>query len=183
MTLSSAAGVDALVLDAMGLSHFALAERLDVFRDLLVGKECWTTRVVLEELRRGTTEHPTLDAAVSAEWLSIAELNTLQEISLFAIWVRRIGAGERNLGEASVLAAAQLRKGVAVTDDREAVRVGRAHGAKVHGTVWLLAGACREGKLVEVAAGNLIDALRATGMRLPCTGAEFSHYARRYRLL
>jgi hypothetical protein len=30
------------VLDATCLSHFVRAERLDVFRDLLVGKECWT---------------------------------------------------------------------------------------------------------------------------------------------
>jgi hypothetical protein len=37
------------VLDAMCLSHFARAERLDVLRDLLVDKECWTTQVVLEE--------------------------------------------------------------------------------------------------------------------------------------
>jgi hypothetical protein len=31
------------VLDAMCVSHFARADRLDVLRDLLVGKECWTT--------------------------------------------------------------------------------------------------------------------------------------------
>lgn len=42
-----------LVLDATCLSHFARAERLDVLRDLLVDKECWTTRVVLEELDKG----------------------------------------------------------------------------------------------------------------------------------
>ena len=35
------------VIDAMCLSHFARAERLDVLRDLLVDKECWTTQVVL----------------------------------------------------------------------------------------------------------------------------------------
>jgi hypothetical protein len=38
------------VLDAMCLIHFGRAERLDVLRDLLVDKECWTTQVVLEEL-------------------------------------------------------------------------------------------------------------------------------------
>jgi hypothetical protein len=32
----------ARVLDAMCLIHFGRAERLDVLRDLLVGKECWT---------------------------------------------------------------------------------------------------------------------------------------------
>jgi len=49
-----------LVFDATCLSHFARAERLDVLRDLLVDKECWTTRVVLEEVRHGVTAHPSL---------------------------------------------------------------------------------------------------------------------------
>jgi hypothetical protein len=70
-----------------------------------------------------------------------------------------------------------------VTDDREAVRVGRAHGARVHGTIWLLAGACREGKLTPVATENLIESPRSTGLRLPCTGAEFPQYARQHGLL
>jgi hypothetical protein len=37
-----------LVFDTMCLSHFALAERLDVLRDLVVDSECWTTGVVVE---------------------------------------------------------------------------------------------------------------------------------------
>lgn len=109
MTEKAAAVAPVWVLDATCLSHFARAERLDVLRDLLVDKECWTAR--------------------------------------------------------------------------EAVRVARTYGLDVHGTIWLLAGACRDGKPSEPAAGNLIDALRSTGMRLPCTGAEFSDYARRYGLL
>ena len=182
MTSGGGADAEIIVLDAMQLIHFSLAERLDVFRHLLVEKDCWTTRVVLEEVRRGTSSEPPLSGD-DIDWLSIAELDTLPEISCFATWVRRVGAGERNLGEASVFAAAQLRGGIAITDDREAVKVGRAYGADVHGTIWLLAAACRTGKLAEVAAGNLIDALRSTGLRLPCTGAEFPGYARRTGLL
>ena len=53
----------------------------------------------------------------------------------------------------------------------------------VHGTIWLLADACRDGKLSEPAAGNLVDALRATGLRLPCTGAEFPGFVRQHGLL
>jgi predicted nucleic acid-binding protein len=82
-----------------------------------------------------------------------------------------------------VLAAAELRSGTAITDDREAARVGRKHGVSVHGTVWLLAGACRDGKLTLVAAENLIESLRSTGLRLPCTGAEFPQYAQHHSLL
>ena len=46
------------VIDAMWLSHFARAERLDILRDLLVDKECWTTRVVLEEVKQGVAAYP-----------------------------------------------------------------------------------------------------------------------------
>jgi hypothetical protein len=73
-----------------------------------------------------------------------------------------------------VFALAELRSATAITDDQEAVRVARFHGLDVHGTIWLLAGACRDGKLSQPAAVNLIDALRATGLRLPCTGARIS---------
>jgi predicted nucleic acid-binding protein len=92
------------------------------------------------------------------------------------------GRGEK-LGEASVLAITEELQEIAIVDDRDATRVGRAYGIDVHGTVWLLGRSCGDGKLTEVAAGNLIDALAATGMRLPCTGAEFPAFARKHGLL
>lgn len=49
-----------LVLDATCLSHFARADRLDVLRDLLVGRRCWTTEIVLAELNRGVADYPLL---------------------------------------------------------------------------------------------------------------------------
>ncbi|MEV4455002.1 hypothetical protein [Microbispora sp. NPDC049633] len=116
---------------------------------------------------------------LDADWLSLARLDSLDEIRCFAKWVQRIGSSERNLGEASVFSAAELCRGIAITDDREAVEVGRGHGLEVHGTVWLLARACADGKLNEVAAGNIVDALRAIGMRLPCSGSTFASFVRR----
>ncbi|RGC67112.1 hypothetical protein C5N14_20160 [Micromonospora sp. MW-13] len=172
-----------LVLDTMVLNHFALADRLDVLRDLLLDADCWTTQVVMEELRTGSPVHPQITAACDTGWLSIAQLDTLDEIRCFTKWAMRLGSGERDLGEASVLAAAELRGGVAITDDRNATQVARSYEARVHGAIWLLAGACREGKQTETAAGNLIEALRGAGARLPCTGAEFPAFARRHGLL
>jgi hypothetical protein len=55
MTEQAAAASSVWVFDAMCLSHFARTERLNGLRGLLVDKECWTTRVVLEEVRRGAT--------------------------------------------------------------------------------------------------------------------------------
>ncbi|WP_327039614.1 hypothetical protein [Micromonospora maris] len=171
------------MLDTMILSHFTLADRLDVLQDLLLDAECWTTQVVREELRAGSEDHRELAVACEADWLTTAQLDTLDEVRCFTKWAARLGSGERDLGEASVLAAAELREGVAITDDRNATQVARAYGARVHGTIWLLAAACRDGEQTLTAAGNLIEALRATGARLPCSGAEFPDFARKHNLL
>ena len=109
MTEQASALSPVWVLDAMCLSHFARAERLDVLRDLLVDKECWTTQVVLEEIRQGAAIHLALRDALAADWLRVAQLDTLGEVRLFAVWAGRLGSGERDLGEASVFAAAELR--------------------------------------------------------------------------
>ncbi|MFD0783210.1 hypothetical protein ACFQZ8_04630 [Micromonospora azadirachtae] len=172
-----------LVLDTMVLSHFGLADRLDVLQDMLLGSDCWTTHVVMEELRAGSPAYAELVAACDTGWLRIAQLDTLDEIRCFTKWTARLGSGERDLGEASVLAAAELRSGIAITDDRNATQVARSHGARVHGTIWLLGAACRDGKQTEAAAGNLVEALRATGARLPCAGAEFPTFARKHGLI
>ena len=172
-----------LVLDAMCLNHFARVDRLDVLRHLLVDHECCTTYVVLSELRAGASIHPDLQTALELEWVRPVRLESVPELECFAKWVDRIGAGERNLGEASVFAVAELCHGTAVTDDQPATRVARRFGIEVHGTVWLLARACKAGKLTVAAAGNLVDMLRATGMRLPCTGPEFDSWARHHGLL
>jgi predicted nucleic acid-binding protein len=56
--------------------------------------------------------------------------------------------------QVSVFAVAELRSATAITDDQEAVRVARTYGLDVHGTVWLLGGACRDGKLSETAVSE-----------------------------
>ncbi|MFG2100526.1 hypothetical protein ACGFJ5_07960 [Micromonospora echinaurantiaca] len=172
-----------LVFDTTVLNHFALADRLDVLANMVIGRPCATTPVVLDELRSGTERHPTLNSALELDWMQVIALDQPAELRCFADWVRRIGAGARDMGEASVFAAAEIRSGIAITDDRDATRVGRAHGLTVHGTIWLLADGCGTGKLTEFGAGAIIDALRQTGHRLPCTGAEFPAFARRHGLL
>jgi predicted nucleic acid-binding protein len=153
-----------LVLDTTALGHFARADRLDVLRDLLVGRRCWTTEMVLAELNRGFGDYPALSRVSDQEWLLIARLDSVAEIRLYDTWRKRVGA-------------------TAITDDQRAAKVGRFYGLDVHGTIWLLAGACREGKLTMGGTGTLIDVLRATGHRLPCTGAGFASYARQHGLL
>ncbi|MGC4749011.1 hypothetical protein ACLQ28_25615 [Micromonospora sp. DT201] len=172
-----------LVFDATVLHHFALADRLDVLADLVAGQRAATTAVVLDEIRANSEREPALRAALGLGWVDVIALDTILEVRSFSAWVRRIGAGRRDLGEATVFAAAETHGGTAVTDDRTATKVGRAYGLEVHGTIWLLADRCRSGRLTEVNAGAIIDALRETRHRLPCTGAEFPAYARKAGLL
>jgi predicted nucleic acid-binding protein len=172
-----------LVFDTPCIGHHARADRLDVLQTLLAGTECWITGIVLDELRIGAGQHPSIASALGLEWLTVAQQDTVDELTDFARWSRRLGNGTRNHGEASVFALAERLDAITIVDDREAVRTGRAYGLSVHGTVWLLATACRANKMTLVEAGNLIDALRAAEMRLPCTGAEFPRFAQQHGLL
>ncbi|GAA1757835.1 hypothetical protein [Luedemannella helvata] len=172
-----------LFFDTMCLSHFARAERLDVLRDLTLDQDCWTTTVVRSELAAGAVHYPELAQTLSLDWLQIARLDAQDDLRCFATWAERLGAQTRDQGEASIFAAAERHSGIAITDDREATRVARRYGAEVHGTIWLLAAACRGGKFTVVNAGTVVDALRRKGARLPCTGDEFGRYAAGHGLL
>lgn len=135
-------------------------DRLDLLADLVGTETCSTTQVVRHELGQGARQYQELSGALDLDWLNVIPLETVNALTCFAKWSRRLGKSSRNLGEASVFAAAELYGGTAITDDSEAVRVGRAHQLDVHGTIWLLARACRSGKLTEIGASNLIDALQ-----------------------
>ncbi|MGX1615970.1 hypothetical protein ACWIF8_19020 [Micromonospora chalcea] len=172
-----------LVFDTTVLHHFALADRLDVLANMVAESSCATTSIVLDELRSGAERHPMLTSALELDWMRVIALDGAAEIRCFAAWVRRTGVGARHMGEASVFAAAQIYSGTAVTDDRDATRVARAYGLSVHGTIWLLATACGAGRMTEIGAGAIIDALRQTNHRLPCTGTDFPAFARRHGLL
>jgi len=84
MTESERVIAQVLVLDAMSLIHFGRADRLDVLRDLLVDKDCWTTQVVLGELRGGADAHPELTDVNVSDWLAVAPLDTFDELRTFA---------------------------------------------------------------------------------------------------
>jgi predicted nucleic acid-binding protein len=168
--------VKPLFFDTMVLSHSARADRLDVLRDLLVERQCWTTVVVRRELELGAQLHPAIRSALTLDWMQAVNLDELDDLKCFIKWAERLGSRERDLGEVSILAAAELRRGTAVTDDRDATGVARRHGADVHGTIWLLAAACRETRLTTVAAGSIVEALarRARGCRARATSSRSS---------
>ncbi|MEO6087149.1 MAG: hypothetical protein ABIQ18_28955 [Umezawaea sp.] len=172
-----------LVLDTTCLSHFARIDRLDVFGDLLSPRRCWTTTAVRAELCHGSKIHPELAGALDLPWLTLVPSDEWAHLVSFGKWAQRIGTTERNVGEATVFAAAEVLPAIAIVDDRSATQVARNHSLEVHGTLWLLAKACDAGDLTETAARNLVDMLRGSGMRLPCSGADFPAFARKHGIL
>jgi predicted nucleic acid-binding protein len=162
-----------LVLDATLLNHSARADKIDLLGAYLSEYECWTTDVVLDELKTGYVHYPELTRATSAKWISSDPLDSFPAISSFAEWSRRIGASTHHRGEASVFACAELRGGIAITDDRGARKVAGSYHLEAHGTLWLLARLLRERSMTDIEVSHLIDALVASGARLPCNGRSF----------
>ena len=171
------------VLDASALHHFAAADRLDVLGSLVAEHRAVTTRAVRDEIERSAAADPRLRRLSGAGWLEDGPVDGLDQLLALVTWVGRTGAGSYHRGEATVLAYADVGGATAIIDDRAAARLGRQYGVRVHGTLWLLADACRSGATTVAAVSGLIDTLRATGARYPCDGAGFERWARDNGLL
>jgi predicted nucleic acid-binding protein len=152
--------VTALIFNTSPLSHFARAGRLALLDRLTAAYRRVVPQAVLDELRAGELAHPPL-----------------------ADYVRVLGAGERDIGEASVLAWAEVNGGIAVIDERAGTQAAQARGVTVHGTLWLIANGLNAGDLLLPEAERLVDQLRSTDARLPCSGAEFFEWAKAQGLL
>ncbi|MFC7381585.1 hypothetical protein [Sphaerisporangium rhizosphaerae] len=167
--------------DTMVIHHFAKADRLDVLGACVV--EMSTTTIVAAEIGKYIHQYPSLTSLAQLEWLQILPQDTAEGLTAFGRWIELLGAGSYDLGEASVFAAAETHSLVALTDDRDATRVGRCQGLEIHGTVWLLTRLHALAKMTLVEICGHVDALRSTGMRLPCTGTELPRWAKHHGLL
>lgn len=172
-----------LVFDSSPLGHFARAGRLAVLGRLTSGYRRVAPRAVLDEISAGKTLYPPLADVRNAEWLELVACDGLAELQALARYFRILGSGQRDIGEASVLAWAEVHDGIAVVDERAATRAAQQRGVTVHGTLWLIANGVRTGMLVLIDAERLIDQLREAEAWLPCTGAEFLSWAKGRGLL
>jgi len=170
--------VTALVFNTSPLSHFARAGRLAVLGRMTAAYRRVVPQAVLDELRAGEPAHPPLADVRNAGWLEIVACDGLAELRAFAHYVRALGAGERDIGEASVLAWAEVNSGIAVIDERAGTQAAQARGVAVHGTLWLIANGLNVGELLLPEAERLVDQLRSIDARLPCSGAEFFEWAK-----
>lgn len=138
---------------------------------------------MLDEIGRGATLYPLLAAIRGMPWLEPLRVDSLPGLQAFAAYARQLGSNDRDIGEASTLAWAEVNRATAIIDDRLATRVGRERGVEVHGTLWLVTRGLRRGVMAREEAPSLIDALARAEAWLPCTGDEFLAWADQHGLL
>lgn len=68
-------------------------------------------------------------------------------------------------------------------DERADPRCARRDNIEVHGAMWLITDAFRDGLLTKPAADKMVDLLAATDMALPTDGAGFFTWAHEEGLL
>jgi predicted nucleic acid-binding protein len=156
-----------LALDTTILSNFASADRLDILSKLLADHDCVTTKEVIHELTRGLLNHPALANALSLPWVKIVALDTL-ELVRFASYKAELGGNDtQNMGESSILAWAGNHNAAVIVDDRAATYIAQREGIKCCGTLTVIFTAVQRHQLSRSEASDLVEDLRATGMRLP----------------
>lgn len=156
-----------LVFDASPLNHFARAGELEALAKVVERFECVTTKAVREELIRGVDDFPALRDALGLDWIRTVSCDELDELYAFGQYMNRVGSFERNAGECSVLAWAEVHGAAAYVDDQVACNVGRARGVEVHRTLRLIIAAYRNGIFSGARVQSLVDGLADTDARFP----------------
>lgn len=136
-----------------------------------------TTAAVLDEI-----SHHHLPVS-GLHWLETVHVDGLDELAALVDWMGRVSGQKSNQGEATVLAWAEVHDAVAVIDDRDAVRVGRAGGLEIWGSLRVIADSVRDGRITPYVATTFVDALISTGMRYPCPTGGFVDWAKKNSLM
>jgi predicted nucleic acid-binding protein len=173
-----------LIFDTSVLSCFARAAHLDVLEAATRGHERLVPRAVRDEIKLGTVDHPRLAAVLELEWLKEVPVDSLGELAAFVRYARHLSAGERNIGEASVLAWAEVHGATAVLDDQDAVQCAKASGVKVACSLSIVSTGLKENRIDMGRAQSIVDDLiELGGARFPCDGAGFAAWARENGIL
>lgn len=169
--------VETLVFDTGPLSHFAQQSWLGVLQAVVGPRRALVPDMVVDELRVGAVRDYRIQMVLDTGWIERRVLDSTEEISAFAGFAELLVRGERNRGEAAVLALAATCGGVAVLDDGPARQAARTHGVAVRGTLGLICEAIRSGLLTVRMASALADDLLASSYRLPLGPGGFEKWA------
>lgn len=167
-----------LAFDNSPLSAFGRAGRLNVLETLTSRfSRRVTSQAVLDELAIGASTYPGLEDIPAQQWLQIVHVDSLPMLKVLAWYTQRFGSTERDIGEASVLAWAEVTGAAALVDDATARQVAKERSVRLMGSLGLIADGINARLLTERDAAGLIDDLRSAGARFPCTGGTFLQWA------
>lgn len=170
--------MEPLIFDTGPLSHFARIESLDVLRLVVGERPCIVPEAVVVELRRGTQQDSRIQAVLEADWIEKRDAPDGDELAAYATFASRLVSGDRNVGDAAVLALAKTLPGQAVVDDRTAHRIGMKEGVSCTRTLALLCEGVRSNLLTFDDVSDLADELIATKYHLPFGPGEFVKWAK-----
>ena len=171
-----------LAFDTSTLSCFARAGRLPLLHQLTAAHDCVTVQAVVDELKRGLADDPTLGEVLNAPWLRAVPMDDPRWIRTFAAYRSRLGSLTRNVGEAALLTWARTHGATVILDDRDARILAKEEGIPLRGSLGLLASGIREGMLTMEEAVDLIDEFRDAGAWLP-PGSDFPDFCAKNGLL
>ena len=169
--------MDTLVFDTGPLSHFARADLLGVLKVVVGERRAVIPDAVVAELHEGVHLNYRIRAVLEADWIERRAIDTDAAGAAFARFASRLVDGERNIGEAEVLALADTMPARAVIDDSVAHKIGKRAGVDCTRTLALLCDAVRTGLLTVEYVGRLADELLVTEYRLPFRTDGFARWA------
>lgn len=171
-----------LVFDTGPLSHFARADILGVLKMVVGKRRAVVPEAVVTELKSGLHIDSRIQSVLDADWIERRAISTPAETYAFSRFSRRLVDGDRNVGDAAVLALAQTLPARAVIDDWDACDIASKEGVAISRTLNLLCEAIRSRLLTVAFVSEVADELIRTAYRLPFDSGDFETWAIRENL-
>lgn len=166
-----------VVFDSGPLSHFAAEGWLGILRAVLSDRVAVIPDTVEAELARGALAHRHLQAVLHADWIERRSLVSIEELNAFGLFASLLVSGDRNVGEAGVLAYAKAHGALAIIDDGAGRKAAAIHGVACSGTLALLCESIRGGLLTVALVSHIADRLMEGEYRLPFGHGGFERWA------
>ena len=166
-----------VVFDSGPLSHFAAEGWLGVLRAVLGERVAVIPDTVEAELERGALAYRHLEAVLHADWIERRSLVSTDELDAFGLFSSLLVSGDRNLGEAGVLAYAKAHGALAIIDDGAGRKAAATYGVACSGTLALLCESIQGGLLTVRLVSHIADRLMEGEYRLPFGPGGFERWA------
>ncbi|SFK50998.1 Predicted nucleic acid-binding protein, contains PIN domain [Streptosporangium canum] len=174
---------ETFVFDTGPLSAFATNNWLGVLKAVVGKRRALVPDVVVAELMEGEAKDSRIGVALTADWIEHHELRSQAEMEAFADFSELLVVGDKNVGEAGVLALARTMRATAVLDDSAARKAAASFNVDYCPTLRLLCWSIRDGLLTVPLVAELADDLLSSKYHLPFRRGGFKLWAEENGLL